>query len=100
MLPCDGLDRRGSRINQKGVVAMAVNATPALVEAPVQCCHRWVIERASGPVSNGVCRKCGAVREFVNTPVSSEWELEALAEEDEGDWEDILKLRQVVSRVA
>lgn len=93
--------RRRPGISEKGVIAMSDNATAALVEAPAQqCCHHWIIKSTSGSVSRGVCRKCGSVREFSNTPVTSEWELEALAEEDEGDWQDILRLKQVISRVA
>ena len=30
------------------------------------CRHYWVIEVADGPVSNGVCRGCNAVRVFKN----------------------------------
>lgn len=31
------------------------------------CVHHWVIVPAGGPVSTGVCRKCGNVKEFKNT---------------------------------
>lgn len=41
-------------------------------EAPeqtaTQCKHHWIIETAQGPVSRGVCRLCGAVKEFYNSP--------------------------------
>ena len=30
------------------------------------CSHHWTIEIASGPVSRGVCKSCGATREFNN----------------------------------
>ena len=30
------------------------------------CVHHWIIEAANGPNSNGVCRHCGAGREFHN----------------------------------
>ena len=30
------------------------------------CHHYWIIERMAGPVSRGLCRFCGARREFVN----------------------------------
>lgn len=30
------------------------------------CRHWWEIEQAAGPVSRGVCRKCGEVKEFIN----------------------------------
>lgn len=28
--------------------------------------HHWVIEEASGPVSNGYCKRCGATKAFKN----------------------------------
>ena len=36
------------------------------------CQHHWLIESPNGPVSMGVCRLCGAEREFHNyTEISS-----------------------------
>ena len=32
-----------------------------------ECSHYWVIEGATGPISLGVCKFCGAVREFHNS---------------------------------
>ena len=31
-----------------------------------ECVHHWVIEPPEGPVSKGVCKICGAEREFDN----------------------------------
>ena len=31
------------------------------------CHHYWMLERASGPVSIGVCKLCGTEREFLNS---------------------------------
>jgi hypothetical protein len=31
-----------------------------------ECRHYWVIEVANGPVSRGVCKYCGAKKEFFN----------------------------------
>lgn len=31
-----------------------------------ECRHHWVIETAAGPVSRGVCKLCGAHKEFGN----------------------------------
>ena len=31
-----------------------------------ECRHYWVIEVANGPVSKGVCKYCGAKKEFFN----------------------------------
>ena len=32
-----------------------------------ECHHYWVIESASGPTSKGVCKFCGAEKEFYNS---------------------------------
>ena len=29
-----------------------------------KCCHYWIIEPADGPTSRGICRLCGAEKEF------------------------------------
>jgi len=31
-----------------------------------ECCHYWVIENATGPVSKGICKFCSAQKEFSN----------------------------------
>ncbi len=31
------------------------------------CKHHWVIESANGPLSEGVCQRCGEHREFMNS---------------------------------
>jgi hypothetical protein len=32
----------------------------------VTCIHHWLIEPPNGPTSMGVCKRCGAMREFDN----------------------------------
>jgi hypothetical protein len=32
-----------------------------------KCNHYWIIEIANGPKSRGVCRYCGASRDFLNS---------------------------------
>ena len=32
-----------------------------------ECHHYWLIENAEGPTSNGVCKFCGAEKEFSNS---------------------------------
>jgi hypothetical protein len=32
-----------------------------------ECRHYWIIEVANGPKSRGVCRYCGASRDFLNS---------------------------------
>jgi len=39
-----------------------------------QCHHYWVIESATGPTSKGVCKLCGAVKEFSNRLQDTRWE--------------------------
>ena len=36
-------------------------------EAKDECHHYWIIESAKGPVSRGVCKFCGAEKEFLNS---------------------------------
>ena len=37
------------------------------------CTHHWTIQPATGPVSQGVCRLCGEVREFKNYVEAATW---------------------------
>lgn len=52
-------------------------AAPEIEEkiAPV-CAHRWVIETPNGETSRGVCRTCGAEKEFPNSAEDGLWERE------------------------
>jgi hypothetical protein len=59
-----------------------IQETPSF--AP-ECTHYWVIDTPSGPVSNGVCKACGEVREFRNYL------------ENSPPWEDDVPLDQVSS---
>jgi len=36
-------------------------------EQEKECRHYWIIESAQGPTSRGVCKFCGAEREFCNS---------------------------------
>ncbi|HEY48444.1 MAG TPA: hypothetical protein G4O13_00180 [Dehalococcoidia bacterium] len=38
------------------------------------CIHYWIIESPDGPTSRGVCKHCGAEKEFRNYVVYSPWE--------------------------
>ena len=42
-------------------------ATIATVEEGGICRHRWLIASPNGPTSEGVCRLCGARRDFRNS---------------------------------
>lgn len=37
------------------------------------CQHHWRIEPPDGPTSQGLCLKCGAMREFSNVLASVGW---------------------------
>lgn len=39
------------------------------------CRHRWRIAPPNGPISAGVCRLCGAERDFPTTTVDTVWDL-------------------------
>jgi len=40
-------------------VAPSSNASLTKDSPTVQCIHHWLIEPPTGPVSKGVCKKCG-----------------------------------------
>ena len=33
----------------------------------LSCGHHWIIEPATGPISQGECRRCGMLKEFKNS---------------------------------
>jgi len=35
-------------------------------ELKVECRHHWIIESVDGPTSWGLCKNCGAEKEFLN----------------------------------
>lgn len=39
----------------------------------ISCAHFWVIESPNGPISAGLCKLCGEMREFRNSMYSSTW---------------------------
>lgn len=43
-------------------------------ETKTHCSHYWIIEPAKGPTSKGVCKHCGAEKEFQNSWSDSFWE--------------------------
>ena len=62
------------------------------------CRHYWIIQPATGPVSQGLCQNCGQTREFKNYVEAATWGDEhrqyraqkqvAVRHEDEEEWED------------
>jgi hypothetical protein len=51
----------------------APNTDTTTPETPV-CVHRWVIDSPNGAMSRGVCRVCGAEKEFPNSAEDGLWE--------------------------
>jgi len=51
-----------------------VEAAPEAAVARDKCRHYWLIESPSGPTSRGVCKFCGAEKEFRNSFPESLWE--------------------------
>ena len=55
---------------------MTQNASvPALneVDEAPRCRHHWVIQPATGPVSQGICQLCSELREFKNYVEGAAW---------------------------
>jgi len=46
-------------------------------QQPNQCAHHWVIDGAGGPTSKGMCRLCGAERDFKNYLEGARWDNDA-----------------------
>lgn len=49
--------------------------------AESECQHHWIIDTPNGPTSNGVCRLCGAKRDFQNCMDGRPWEDDIRLEE-------------------
>jgi hypothetical protein len=43
-----------------------VEKTPESSDTP--CCHHWLIDKPNGALSHGICKHCGAERDFANIP--------------------------------
>ena len=58
------------------------------IQEPTQCRHHWVIQPATGPVSQGVCQTCGEVRDFKNYVESASWGDTRLGNRSSGETRD------------
>ena len=63
-------------------MAPKILTKPEEAEAETQqvketCTHHWLIDPPDGPVSKGVCKKCGAEKDFKNYIFYSPWESES-----------------------
>ncbi len=59
--------RAATQTNEKTVESAA---TPAART----CVHHWRIEEPNGRESQGVCKRCGAIKAFANSNESVMWE--------------------------
>jgi len=46
--------------------------------AHASCRHHWVIQTPNGATSGGVCKRCGARRDFPNAAADALWDREGL----------------------
>ena len=51
-----------------------VEQTEAATPVAKSCVHHWRIEEPNGRESQGVCKRCGAVKAFSNSTESVMWE--------------------------
>jgi hypothetical protein len=51
-----------------------------------QCRHHWLIESPQGRTSMGMCKLCGAQKEFSNSTGDFLWEDEPMSELSSGRW--------------
>jgi len=54
--------------------------------AETQCRHHWLIESPHGATSMGICKLCGAQKEFRNSAHGWLWEDEPFSELSRGRW--------------
>lgn len=57
----------------RGVVPSPENRDRLTEFIKVECRHHWMIETPNGPMSEGVCQRCGEKREFMNSGTSTPW---------------------------
>jgi len=65
-------------------VAAVSQASEATAET--QCRHHWLIESPHGATSMGICKLCGAQKEFRNSAYDRVWEDAPLSELSYGRW--------------
>ena len=67
-----------------------VSATINRPADKVTCVHHWLIEPAIGPVSHGVCKRCGEQKDFLNIldDFESSEEISVVLDKKNSDTED------------
>lgn len=56
------------------------------VETKPECRHHWLIDSPHGATSMGICKLCGAQKEFRNSAGDFLWEDEPMSELAYGQW--------------
>lgn len=64
----------------------AVVTQPKKATKEGRCRHHWLIESPEGPTSLGICKLCGAQKEFRNSASDLLWEDDPLSELSHGRW--------------
>jgi len=64
------------------------------------CRHHWLIESPQGPISMGMCKLCGAQKEFSNSAMGFLWEDEPLSELSHSRWGKSRELHAPTSKGA
>jgi len=67
------------------MVEVAVSTLAEAVAEPT-CRHHWLIESPHGATSMGICKLCGAHKEFRNSAGDFLWEDEPLSELSHSQW--------------
>ena len=62
-------------MNSLESATLVLDAPVVDIESPIAelevksiCCHHWLIDKANGPLSHGVCMNCGEEKDFSNSP--------------------------------
>jgi len=70
----------------KGSVAQLQQTSAAESQEAPTCRHHWVIDSPQGATSRGVCKICGAEKEFRNSAGDSLWESDGVPEAGGTRW--------------
>ena len=57
----------------QGVVPSAENQSKVVEYMRTHCAHYWVIAVPNGPISEGVCQRCGHRKGFENSEPEHRW---------------------------
>ena len=57
----------------RGVVPSTENQAKITEYLHAHCAHYWIIAVPNGPISKGVCQRCGHVRAFQNSSPEIRW---------------------------